>query len=44
MTLDNILEEIDNLPKPIYEIVKPTMDLDKIKIIALLLLKKEGFI
>ena len=34
---NNILNEIDNLPKPIYEKVKPNMNLNKIKSISLLL-------
>ncbi len=34
---DNILDNIDKLPKPIYDKVKPNMDLDKIKSISLLL-------
>ena len=34
---DNILENIDKLPKPIYDKVKPNMNLDKIKSISLLL-------
>lgn len=34
---DNILENIDNLPEAIYEKVKPNMNIDMIKKIALLL-------
>ena len=34
---DNLLSDLDNLPKPIYEKVKPNMDLDRIKSISLLL-------
>ena len=34
---EQVLKEIDNLPKPVYEKIKPTMNLDKIKEIGLLL-------